>query len=117
MIAFWIAVIVGVAVAVVYITLGVQAFARVRKEVLAAATTGATDDLSSDEVSDDGGFTWKAIGAVIFSTLVIVLLGVSSVFWYVPAILAIGSSVAVIAAFVIDRGSVQGERSDGKAEA
>jgi uncharacterized ion transporter superfamily protein YfcC len=109
MIAFWIAVIVGVAVGVVYITLAVQAFARVRTEVLASATTDATQDLSGDDV-DDGGFTWKAIGAVIFSTLVIVLLGVSSVFWYLPAILAIGSSVAVIAAFVIDRrsGSEQG---------
>ena len=114
MIAFWIAVIVGVAVAVAYITLGVQAFARVRKEVLSAATRGATDDLSADEVGDDGGFTWKAIGAVIFSTLVIVLLGVSSVFWYVPAILAIGSSVAVSVAFVIDRRGIQG---DGKAQA
>ena len=109
MIAFWIAVIVGVAVGVVYITLAVQAFARVRTEVLASATTDATQDLSGDDVDDDG-FTWKAIGAVIFSTLVIVLLGVSSVFWYLPAILAIGSSVAVIAAFVIDRrsGSEQG---------
>jgi len=109
-IAFWIAVIVGVAVGVVYITLAVQAFAWVRTEVLASATTDATQDLSGDDVDDDGGFTWKAIGAVIFSTLVIVLLGVSSVFWYLPAILAIGSSVAVIAAFVIDRrsGSEQG---------
>ncbi|MGH3643948.1 MAG: hypothetical protein ACRDUX_33565 [Mycobacterium sp.] len=103
MIAFWIAVIVGVAVGVVYITLAVQAFARVRTEVLASATTGAEEDLSSDDFGDDGGFSWKAIGAVIFSTLVIVLLGISSVFWYLPAILAIGSSVAVIAAFVIDR--------------
>jgi hypothetical protein len=114
MIAFWIAVIVGAAVAVAYVSLGVQAFALVRKEVLVAATTGAADDLSADEVGPDGGFTWKAIGAVIFSTLVIVLLGVSSVFWYVPAVLAIGSSVAVIAAFVIDRRSIQ---DDGKAQA
>jgi uncharacterized ion transporter superfamily protein YfcC len=105
MIAFWIAVIVGVAVGIVYITLAVQAFARVRTEVLASATTDATQDLSGDDVGDEGGFTWKAIAAVIFSTLVIVLLGVGSVFWYLPAILAIGSSVAVVAAFVIDRRS------------
>jgi hypothetical protein len=107
MIAFWIAVIVGLAVGVVYITLAVQAFAQVRTEVLASATTGASDELSGDDVEDGGGFTPKALGAVVFSTLVIVLLGVSSVFWYLPAILAIGSSVAVIAAFVIDRRSVQ----------
>ncbi|MET0700181.1 MAG: hypothetical protein ABWY93_10980 [Mycobacterium sp.] len=110
MIAFWIAVVVGVVVAIAYITLGVLAFARVRTEVLASATTGATEELSGDDVDDDGRFTWKAIAAVIFSTLVIVLLGVNSVFWYLPAILAIGSSVAVITAFVIDRRSadVQG---------
>ena len=107
MIAFWIAVIVGLAVGVVYITLAVQAFAQVRTEVLASATTGASDELSGDDVDDDGGFTPKALGAVVFSTLVIVLLGVSSVFWYLPAVLAIGSSVAVITAFVIDRRSVQ----------
>jgi hypothetical protein len=105
MIAFWIAVIVGGAVGVVYIALAVRAFARVRTEVLASAATGATDELDGDDVGDGGGFTWKAIGAVIFSTLVIVFLGVSSVFWYLPAVLAIGSSIAVIAAFVIDRRS------------
>jgi hypothetical protein len=33
------------------------------------------------------------------------LLGVNGGFWYLPAILAIGSSVAVIAAFLIDRPS------------
>jgi uncharacterized ion transporter superfamily protein YfcC len=105
MIAFWIAVIVGVAVGVVYITLAVQAFVRVRGEVLAAATTGATDDLADEEIDQDGSFTWKAFGAVLFSTLVIVLLGVNSAFWYLPAALATGSSVAVITAFVIDRRS------------
>jgi predicted metal-binding membrane protein len=105
MIAFWIAVVIGVVVAVVYITLAVQAFIRVRAEVLASASTGAAVDLDAGEIDSDGSFTWKAVGAVIFSTLVIVLLGVSSVFWYLPAILAIGSSVAVITAFVVDRRS------------
>jgi uncharacterized ion transporter superfamily protein YfcC len=117
MIAFWIAVIVGVAVGIAYITVAVQAFARVRTEVLASATTGASDELSSGDVDDGGGFTPKAIGAVVFSTLVIVLLGVNSVFWYLPAVLAVGSSVAVIAAFVIDRRSNRGERSDERVRA
>jgi hypothetical protein len=34
---------------------------------------------------------------------VIVLISVDSVFWYLPPVLAIGSSVAVIAAFLLDR--------------
>jgi hypothetical protein len=105
MIAFWIAVVVGVIVAVVYVTLGVQAFIRVRREVLDAAAVGAVRDAAPETVVPDGSFTWKAVGAVVFSTVVIVLLGVSSVFWYLPAILAIGSSVAVITAFIIDRRS------------
>jgi len=105
MIAFWIAVVVGVVVAVVYLTLGVQAFLRVRREVLEAAAVGASQAIAPEAADPDGSFTWKAVGAVIFSTLVIVLLGVSSVFWYLPAVLAIGSSVAVITAFVVDRRS------------
>lgn len=103
-IAFWTATVVGIAVSVVYIALGVQAFLRVRKDVLALAASGETTDLDIDalEANDAGSFSWKALGAVVVSTSVIALLGVSPIFWYVPAILAVGSAVAVIAAFLID---------------
>ena len=105
MIAFWIAVVVGVVVSVVYIALGVQSFLRVRKDVLALAAAGETADLdvTTLEAANPRGFALKAFGAVIASTSVITLLGVSPIFWYLPAILAVGSSVAVIAAFLIDR--------------
>jgi hypothetical protein len=106
MIAFWIAVVVGVVVAAAYITLGVQAFFRVRRDVLAVAESGPPDDLPTDALDDRADtFTWKAVGAVGASTVVIALLGVNGLFWYVPAALAIGSSVAVVAAFLIDRRS------------
>ena len=107
MIAFWIASVVGVIVGIVYITLGVQAFFRVRKDVLALAASGESADLdvAALEANDAAGFSWKALGAVLVSTSVIALLGVSPVFWYLPPILAIGSAVAVIAAFMIDRRS------------
>lgn len=105
MIAFWIAVVVGVVVAVAYIALGVQAFFRVRRDVLALAASGEPDDLATDELGDAGTFTWKALAAVAASTAVIALLGVSSVFWYIPAVLAIGTAFAVVSAFVIDRRS------------
>jgi hypothetical protein len=109
MIAFWIAVVVGLVVSAVYITLAVQAFFRVRKDVLAMAASGETADLDIDalEENDAGSFTWKALAAVVASTSVIALLGVSPVFWYVPAILAIGSAVAVIVAFLIDSRSAE----------
>lgn len=107
MIAFWLALVVGVVIAVVYFALGVQAFLRVRKEVLALAAAGETSELDVTALDNEEGstFTWKALGAVIASTTVIVLLGVNSLFWYIPPILAIGSAVAVIAAFLIDRRS------------
>jgi hypothetical protein len=109
MIAFWIAVIVGSVISVVYITLGVQAFFRVRKDVLALAASGETADLDTDALEDNdaGSFSWKALGAVLTSTSVIALLGISPVFWYIPAILAVGSAVAVITAFLIDARSTQ----------
>ncbi|MFS0899089.1 hypothetical protein [Mycolicibacterium litorale] len=107
MIAFWLALVAGVVIAVVYFTLGVQSFLRVRTEVLALAAAEETSELDVEGLDSEEAdtFTWKALGAVIASTTVIVLLGVNSLFWYVPAILAIGSAVAVIAAFLIDRRS------------
>jgi hypothetical protein len=105
-IAFWIAVLVGVVVAVAYIGLGIQTFARVRRHVLALAESGQAPVLDTDGLEDDGHtFTWKALAAVVASTAVIALLGVNYLFWYVPAILAVGSAVAVVSAFVIDRRS------------
>ncbi|MBJ7387283.1 MAG: hypothetical protein JHC55_22650 [Mycolicibacterium sp.] len=108
MIAFWLAVVVGMVVAVAYVALGVQAFFRVRRDVLALAASGETPELDETALDDADAntFTWKALGAVVVSTTVIVLLGVNSLFWYLPPILAIGSAVAVVAAFVIDRRSV-----------
>lgn len=106
MTAFWIAVAAGVVVAVAYIALGVQAFLRVRRDVLAAAASGQIDDVKTDGLDESAGnFTPKAIAAVAASTAVIALLGVSGLFWYIPAVLAIGSAVAVVTAFLIDRRS------------
>ncbi|UNB53490.1 hypothetical protein [Mycolicibacterium sp. YH-1] len=108
MIAFWITVVIAVVVAIVYVTLAVQSFLRVRRDVLALAASGETAQIDTTGLDDDGtGFAWKALGAVVVSTSVIVLLGVSPVFWYLPVILAIGTAVAVIAAFIIDSRSAE----------
>ena len=104
MTAFWIAVVAGIVVGVVYLALGVQAFLQVRQDVLAQVESGVAQEIDTTGLEDDNrAFTWKAAGGVLASTLVIVLLGVSPVFWYLPAILAVGSAVAVVTAFVIDR--------------
>jgi uncharacterized ion transporter superfamily protein YfcC len=104
MIAFWIAVVIGIVVGAAYLTLGVQAFLQVRRDALVSAESADQVEIDTTGLEDDNrSFTWKAVGAVMASTLVIVLLGVSPVFWYIPAILAVGSAVAVVFAFVIDR--------------
>jgi hypothetical protein len=107
MIAFWLAVVAGLVIAVAYVTLGIQAFFRVRRDVLALAASGdfAELDVTALDDEDANTFTWKALGAVVASTSVIVLLGVNSLFWYIPPVLAIGSAVAVVSAFLIDRRS------------
>lgn len=101
MIAFWIAVVVGLTVGVVYVALAVEAFLRVRRDIL----SGVRADVFAEAPQDDESqtFTWKTLGAVIFSVVVIVSLGVDSTFWYLPAVLAIGTAAAVITAFHIDR--------------
>lgn len=102
MIAFWAAVVAGIVIGIAYVTLGIQTFLRVRRDILSGDGRDATGDTAGLE-GDATTFTWKAGAAVVASTSVIVLLGVNSVFWYLPAILAIGSAVAVTVAFVIDR--------------
>jgi hypothetical protein len=101
MTVFWIALAVGLLLAVVYVTLAVRTFATVRRSVLAGEALERPGDGLLDV--DGSGFTWKAAGAVIASTTVIVLISVDGAFWYLPPVLALGSSVAVIAAFVLDR--------------
>ncbi|MGE2833036.1 hypothetical protein [Mycobacterium sp. SMC-4] len=104
MTAFWLAVVAGVVVAAAYVTLGVQAFFRVRRDLLTPNESEAAGEIDITGLEDDTrSFTWKALGAVVTSTTVIVLLGVSPVFWYLPAVLAVGSAVAVVSAFLIDR--------------
>jgi hypothetical protein len=104
MIAFWTAVVIGIGVGAAYLTLGVQAFFQVRRDALAQAESGGVVEIDTTGLEDHNrSFTWKAAAAVVASTTVIVLLGVSPTFWYLPAILAIGSAIAVVTAFVIDR--------------
>jgi len=102
MTAFILALAIGLAVAVVYVWLAAANVLKVRDRVL-AGDPPPDDPAVYDGQSD--GFTVKAgIGAI---ASVAVLVGVSTwaEFWYVVPFLAIGSALAVVVAFVTDRGA------------
>jgi hypothetical protein len=93
---------VGVLTAAVYVVLAVRAFLRVRGQVLAG------DERVEAEPSTayDGRsryFAWKAVGGMVASTLLPVLVSMSGLSWYLLPFLAIGTSIAVILAFLLDR--------------
>jgi hypothetical protein len=98
---FLLALVIGLATAAVYVTLAVQAFLRVRREILA----GVDQHAESAPESDRGyrHFGWKAAGGVVASTLLLVLVSTNGLTWYLLPLLAIGSSIAVIIAFLLDR--------------
>ena len=90
MTAFVIALAVGSVVGVVYIALAVRDIRRLR-------TAGAEP---VGEVGGSDGFTWKAGIGVALSVLLLVGISISQAVWYVLPFLAIGSSIAVIVAFL-----------------
>jgi hypothetical protein len=97
MTAFVIAVIVGGLVAVVYVFLAGAQIGRVRERVLAG---GREIDDPAVYDGQGRGFTVKATLGALASVLLLVGISVAPGFWYVLPFLAIGSAIAVIAAFV-----------------
>lgn len=99
MTAFYIALVLGGLVAVTYIALGYEEFQRARRtygEEVESATDGDLD-------AQGRGFTWVALGGVVVSTTLLVLISHTSWAWYVLPFLSIGSALAVVVAFLVDR--------------
>jgi hypothetical protein len=107
MIAFYIALVAGTAIAIVYITLVLRAFLRLRRSVIdgtAASTASSTAEDSAEGYEQQGrNFGWKAGAGVVASTGLLALVSLTSWAWYILPFLGLGSSIAVIAAFLIDR--------------
>jgi hypothetical protein len=105
---FIIGVVLAVAVASTYVTLGVRDFLRIRREVgRAAAADGGVAAESSGEASLDAGretvgFAWRALGGVVCSVALLYLISHAWWAWYLFPALALGTGVAVSIAFVID---------------
>lgn len=99
MTAFYIALILGGLVAVAYLALGFEEFQRARR------TYGTSvDAVSDDDLDAQGrGFTWVALGGVVVSTTLLVLISHTSWAWYVLPFLSIGSALAVVVAFLVHR--------------
>ncbi len=99
---FWTLTMVALVVAITYVAFGIRAFLQVRRDILQAAASGRRDIVAELPDEMHRGFVWKASAGVVASVTVIALLSVDGVFWYLPVLLAIGSALAVIAAFVVD---------------
>jgi len=99
MIAFYIALVLGVVIAVAYIALGYAEFQRARKSYGEEAETASDGDLDAQ----GRGFTWVALGGVVVSTTLLVLISHTSWAWYILPFLSLGSALAVVTAFVVDR--------------
>ena len=99
MTAFYIALVLGGLIAIAYVALGFEEFKRARR------TYGeAPEEVSSNDLDAQGqGFTWVALGGVVVSTTLLVLISHWSWSWYVLPVLSIGSALAVVVAFLVDR--------------
>jgi len=99
MTAFYIALVLGGIVAVAYIALGFEEFQRARRTYGESGGVASDDDLDAQ----GRGFTWVALGGVVVSTTLLVLISHTSWAWYLLPFLSIGSALAVVVAFVVDR--------------
>jgi hypothetical protein len=98
--AFYTALAVGTVIAVAYLTLGYQEFRRARRTYDSAAPDA---DETAVFAEQEGKFTWVALGGVIVSTGLLVLASISGAAWYILPFLSLGSALAVVVAFVVDR--------------
>jgi hypothetical protein len=97
---FYLALALAVVVGAGYLALVGDAFLRVRRQILADEPAG---DADADYGAQARGFTWKALGGVAASTAVLALISATPSAWYLLPFLSIGSAVAVVVAFLIDR--------------
>ena len=99
MTAFYIALVLGGVIAAAYVALGYAEFQRARRTYGEATAVANDDDLDAQ----GRGFTWVALGGVVVSTTLLVLISHAGWAWYILPFLSLGSALAVVTAFVVDR--------------
>ncbi|ORA68652.1 hypothetical protein BST23_02120 [Mycolicibacterium elephantis] len=115
MVIFYIGAVIGIALAVTYLTVATRSFLRIRRELLDSNQLILADAYaaeSAEDVSIVPGFGWKASVAVATSFIVLVVASYSGLFWYVLALSGLGTAAAVIVAFVLE---LRGDRARGLA--
>jgi len=100
MTAFVIATVLGVVVTAVYLALAGRSFAALRAQLAAGEPVIET---AADFDTRVAGFRWKAPLAVLASTLVLVLISTTPVALALTPFLSIGTAIAVITAFLVER--------------
>ncbi|WP_193607863.1 hypothetical protein [Nocardioides lijunqiniae] len=93
---FWIATVVAVVITFLFVREGVREFLHLRD----GGDRGAEVEVPAE---DTGRFSLKALGGVVASFSCIVLISVTPYAWYLLPVLSLGSAVAVVVAFSVDR--------------
>ncbi len=104
--AAYLALILGIIVAVVYLVVIYRGFGKSKAEM---ATFGGAQlgevALIDDRVfkEQEIGIVWKSAAGLILSGVILWLISVNASIWYVVPFLGLGTSLAVILAFLLDK--------------
>ena len=89
----------GTAITFVYLWLVIDTFSSLR----VPARHDRVAAIAAADIEADRNHGWKATGAVLASTSVLVLISVTPLAWHLVPLLGLGSALAVITAFLVDR--------------
>lgn len=100
------ALVAGTIVTIVYLLVVLRGFRKSKAEMAAfgGAQLGEVQLFSEDVFKDqEEGIVWKASAGLVLSGLVLWLITLNPAFWYGVPFLGLGTSIAVISAFLLDR--------------
>jgi hypothetical protein len=102
----YVALVAGIVVTIAYLVVIYRGFGKSKAEMAAfgGAELGQVH-LVDDRIFKDqeSGIVWKAAAGLILSGIVLWLVSVSASVWYAVPFLGLGTSLAVIVAFILDK--------------
>lgn len=108
MTAVYVATIVGIIVAAIYIWSVVRGLKRARQEmaVYGGAQLGQIEAVKDGVYeAQEAGLGWKTATGLVLSVIALALIVTSPVLWYIVPFLSIATAIAVIVAFAIEERS------------